>query len=168
MERKLYPFPGKRGRKLRSQNWELFQTLAVSNIVSAAGTLLRKAFFTELGGFDEDYRLLEDWPAWLRLAREGYEIPLLDRVTCLYGAGGVSSQNLNAYCAPELQKDMALCYEKEILPYLDECLPKQVKRIRYGYDQVCGLPHRELLERYGWLERRTGWKRIVKKWLLGK
>ena len=166
LARQLYPFPGRRAKRLKSSSTEQFRVLSISNLISAPGTLFHRSFFMRLGGFDESYRLLEDWPAWLRLTREGYAIPLLDRVTCLYAAGGISSKELDAYHAPRLREDMLLCYKKEILPYLNAFSSKEVRRVRYGYDLAQGVPHEELIKRYGWLERKTTWKRSVKRWLL--
>lgn len=166
LRRRLYPFPGRRAKRLESSSEEQFRALSISNLISAPGTLFHSSFFTRLGGFDESYRLLEDWPTWLRLTREGYAIPVLDQVTCLYAAGGISSENLDAYHAPRLREDMLLCYEKEILPYLNIFPAKESRRIRYGYDLARGVSHEELIERYGWLERKTIWKRSVKRWLL--
>lgn len=166
LERKLYTFPGRRGRSLNEVGRALFRTLAVSNIVSAPGTLFRRTFFTELGGFDESYRLLEDWPTWLRLAKTDCGLPFLDRVTCLYGAGGISSEALDAYGTPRLRRDMALCYEKEILPYLSELDAGEVRLVWFGYDRVRGLSQKELRKKYGWLAHKAALKRSVKKCLL--
>ena len=163
---RCYRFPGIRAKRLQKTGAELFRALARSNFISAPGTLLRRSFFTQLGGFDESYYLLEDWPAWMRLAREGYAIPCLDRVTCLHGAGGVSSENLDAYHSPRLQSDMVLCYEKEILPYLDRFPPGEARRVQYGYELARGRTHEELIKKYPWQERRTVWKRGLKRWLL--
>ena len=166
LRRPLYPFPGKRAKKLEGTGPEQFRTLACANLISAPGTLFRRSFFTQLGGFDESYHLLEDWPAWLRLTREGHGILYLDRVTCLHSVGGVSSKHLDAHHAPQLKQDMLLCYEKELLPFLNRFSQNEVKRLRYGYDVVRGLSHAELLKKYGWLERRAVWKRSVKGCLL--
>jgi len=166
LKHKLYTFPGQRGRYLNETGEVLFRRLAISNTVSAPGTLFRRTFFTDFGGFDESYRLLEDWPAWLRLARAGRGLPFLDRVTCLYGVGGISSEALDAYGTPKLRQDMVLCYEKEILPYLDELNAKEIRQVQFGYDQVRGLPPKELRKKYGWLAHRVALKRSVKKCLL--
>lgn len=163
---RLYPFPGRRAKQLRETERKLFRVLSFSNLISAPATLFNRSFFTRLGGFDESYRLLEDWPAWLRLAREGYSIPFLDRVTCLHAVGGVSSEDLDAYHSLRLQRDMILCYEKEILPYLDGFSSGELKRVWYGHDLARGLTHRELLKQYWWLEHKTRMKRSVKRWLL--
>lgn len=166
LKRKLYTFPGRRGRFLNEKGKALFRTLAVSNIVSAPGTLFRRTFFTEFGGFDESYRLLEDWPTWLRLARADCGLPFLDRVTCLYGMEGISSEALDAYGSPALRRDMALCYEKEILPYLSELDAGKIRQVQFGYDRVRGLFPKELQKKYGWLARKAALKRSVKKCLL--
>lgn len=164
--RRCYRFPGIRAKHLKKTGVGLFRALALSNFISAPGTLFQRSFFTQLGGFDESYHLLEDWPAWLRLARERYAIPCLDRVTCLHGVGGMSSENLDAYHSPRLQSDMVLCYKKEILPYLDCFSPGEVRRVQYGYELACGRAHEELIKKYPWQERRTVWKRGLKRWLL--
>ena len=94
-----------------------------------------KDFFARFGGFSEEYRLLEDWPAWLREAREGRRIGILPEITCLYAAGGVSSQNADAFASEKLRQDMLRCYEREILPY-EERLPQSVlKKVRYRYEE---------------------------------
>lgn len=166
LKRRLYVFPGRRGKRLNEPGRAPFRTLAVSNIVSAPGTLFRRSFFTELGGFDESYLLLEDWPTWLRLTREGCGISFMDRVTCLYGVGGMSSEALDAYGSPKLRRDMALCYEKEILPYLNELDAQEARQIQFGYDRICGLAPKELWKKYGLLEYKAVLKRSVKKCLL--
>lgn len=166
LNHRFYPFPGKRAKRLRWTGEKLFQVLSLSNFISAPGTLFHRSFFTHLGGFDESYHLLEDWPTWLRLARKGYAIPCLDRVTCLYAMGGISSENLDAYHSPKLRQDMVLCYEKEIFPYLGQFSTQAKRQVQYGYDLVCGATHKELLKKYGWLERKATWKRSVKRWIL--
>lgn len=165
--RKYYPFPGdRRGKRLRASGWELFSVLAQKNVISAGGTLMRRDFFQELGGYDESYRLLEDWPAWLRLAREGYGIPYLPRVTTLYGAGGVSSANGDAFYAPLLQEDMLHCFEKEILPYMDRLDPNAKRVVSYSYERLRGVPSQILLRKYFLLASKEMVKRRVKRCMM--
>ena len=145
LQKRFYRFPGpRRGKCFDSKGNALFSALAIANVVSAAGTLIHRDFFTEYGGFDEAYHLLEDWPAWLRLSREGHSLPYLPRVTALYAIGGVSSGNSNAFRAPQLREDMALCYEKEIMPYFDKLTAHARSRVRYGYACVAGMPEERM------------------------
>lgn len=166
LERRLYPFPGKRIQLLKGSCVEQFRTLARTNLISAPGTLFRRSFFIQMGGFDESYHLLEDWPTWLRLTRQGNAIPLLDRVTCLYAVGGISSENGDAFCAPALREDMKLCYEKEIFPYLEGISPKEKKEIQFYYERLNGAGTGQLLRRYFWLEVKVLFKCAVKQRLL--
>lgn len=163
LKRKYYRFPGaRRGKWLEASGHALFSVLARGNVISAAGTLFRRDFFQKLGGFDESYRLLEDWPTWLRLVRDGYSIPYLPRVTALYAMGGISSANGSALCAPLLQKDMLHCYEKEILPYPEMLSPSVNRTVCYCCDKLRGMPPNALMKRYFLLAVKDAAKRGIK------
>lgn len=167
LRRRYYEFPGaSRGGLIQRAQSRLFPVLAQANIISALGTLLRKDFFEDLGGFDESYRLLEDWPAWLRLTRESHAIAYLPRVTGLYALGGVSSRQGNAFRSPALRRDMLLCYEKEILPYLSLLAPKERRVALYSYDKLRQLPSGVLLRRYFFLAAKDALKQGAKSCLL--
>lgn len=167
--RKYYHFPGtRRGKGLRASGWELFSVLAQGNIVSAPGALLRRDFFQTLGGFDESYRYLEDWPTWLRLAREGYGVPFLPRVTMLYATGGISSENGNAFCSPRLREDMLLCLEKEILPYTDRLTPKAKRAVSYSYERLKGASPEALVKKHFPMAAKEIVKREIKKLMMRK
>lgn len=59
---------------------EYFRRLCMRNGIVAGGVFFNAEFFEKFGFFDERYRLLEDWPTWLRLAKKGIRIeyyPLL-------------------------------------------------------------------------------------------
>lgn len=66
-----------------------------SNFISGASLIWRKDFLTQLGGYDEKYVLMEDYPVVLKLLQEGYRISFLDKVTVNYGEKGVSSGKFN-------------------------------------------------------------------------
>lgn len=65
------------------------------NFISGASLIWRKDFLTKLGGYDENYILMEDYPMILKLLKEGYSISFLDQVTVNYGENGVSSGNFS-------------------------------------------------------------------------
>ena len=164
LKRRLYPFPRRGGmRAFAKSPQQLFEALAVRNRVSAVGTLFSQDFFTQLGGFDESYRLLEDWPTWMQLAREGHPIPMLPKVTCLYALGGISSVSGDAFCSERLREDMILCYEKEILPYAAAFSHRARQEIAYGYARVQGRPAEDLMKEFQWLERKRLWKQQLKR-----
>lgn len=116
-----YVFPSENEiRFLNSAPCEkIFSLLARTNILPSPATFYRKDFFSVMGGFDEGYKYLEDWPSWLWLARRGIRMPCLNRVTMEYPRGGISSDGGGVYLSPRLKNDMLLCYQKEIFPYKD-------------------------------------------------
>lgn len=65
------------------------------NFISGASLIWRKDFLTKMGGYDENYILMEDYPMILKLLKEGYSISFLDNVTVNYGENGVSSGNFS-------------------------------------------------------------------------
>lgn len=164
LKRRLYPFPLPGGMRVFAKPpQQLFEALAIKNQVSAVGTLFSRDFFTQLGGFDESFRLLEDWPTWLRLAREGHSIPMLAKVTCLYAMGGISSVSGDAFCSERLREDMILCYEKEILPYAAAFSYRARQEIAYGYARAQGRTAEDLMKEFQWLERKRLWKQHLKR-----
>lgn len=136
-EKKYYLFPNDRRAKLLSRGdpERLFRVLCRNNIICAVATMFRKDFFSQ-GGFDPAYRYLEDWPAWLRLARKGAAIPCLREATVYYTLDGVSSDGGNAYASPLLAADMKLCHEKEIFPFLQRIPAWERPYLRYRYESL--------------------------------
>ncbi|MBN1386949.1 MAG: glycosyltransferase [Bacteroidales bacterium] len=45
---------------------------------------INRETLTKVGGFDERFKLLEDYPLWLNLTRNGYKIYFMDKVTVNY------------------------------------------------------------------------------------
>lgn len=50
---------------------DVFRRLCVHNDIVAGGVFFGRSFFGKYGFFDESYRLMEDWPTWLRATKEG-------------------------------------------------------------------------------------------------
>lgn len=147
-QQKYYLFPSRRRAELfsrKSPEW-MFQTLCRNNTICAVATMFSRNFFLN-GGFDLAYRYLEDWPAWLRLTREGSAIPCLREATVYYTLSGVSGKNGNAYTSPLLSTDMLLCHEKEIFPYLSQIPSWERPYLRYRYASL-QTDGRNLLFRY--------------------
>ena len=137
LKTKYYQFPGyMRGMKLQCEGKRLFAVLAKANIISAVSALIHKDFFEKYGGFDTSYRLLEDWPSWLQLAKKGVALPFLERVTCMHAMGGISSRDGDAYHSNALKADMIRCYEQEILPEISLFSKRDQRKIRYNYQKL--------------------------------
>lgn len=119
--RSYYIHPNKYRSKIieKYQPNELFKVLCLNNIIPAVSVLFQRNFFSNIE-FDERYKLLEDWPLWLKISRNGIKIEHLNLVTMFYADGGISALNSNAFKAPSLCDDLLKCYKLEILPYIDD------------------------------------------------
>lgn len=71
---------------------EQFQILLRHNCVSAPTVMIHTATLKKLGGFNEAFPFLEDWPMWLELTRAGYKMHFVDTVGVKYRIHGYSVQ----------------------------------------------------------------------------
>jgi len=109
--------PKKKEVQKIKKNKKLYKALCKGNFISGACTYYRKAFFEQYGLFDEDYKLLEDYPKYLKATRNNCRIDFLDRPTIKYRWGGISTSNkIN----PLLKKDSEMIIIKEILSFKEE------------------------------------------------
>lgn len=95
---------------------EVWRRLCIHNEIAAPGVFLTRDFFRRYGLFDERYRLLEDWPAWLRAARQGARFLYGDFYAAKYRADTGSATGLNRDYIEDRRKTFAY----EIRPYWRE------------------------------------------------
>lgn len=74
----------------------LFMKILRGNVISGASTAYARACFQEYGLFDEEYRLLEDWPYYLKILSKGERIGMWDRPVIHYRWGGISNTKMPA------------------------------------------------------------------------
>ena len=97
---------------------DCYRVFCQGNFIPSPGMSYRRELINKYGMYDENYKLLEDYPRWLYLTRNGCSIGFLDRYVVKYRQGGISS-NRDDNIAKVLMEDLALAREKEILPYVD-------------------------------------------------
>lgn len=127
MERIIGNSPNQAVRKaIESRDWDaLYYSLCLDCCIPASGALYYCNLLTSMGGFDEKYRLVEDWPIFLRLVR-ARKMPILSFVTVSnHRSGGVSSHLASKNLT--YQKDLIQVMETEILPNLSDF--EKAKRI---------------------------------------
>jgi glycosyltransferase involved in cell wall biosynthesis len=59
---------------IESTALEQYQMLLRSNRVFASTVLIKRELLDLTNGYDEQFRLMEDWPLWLKLTQLGYKI----------------------------------------------------------------------------------------------
>ena len=94
MRRHLYTVPDARqAEHIRTMPpAQLYQDLCPMNYIMGCCTARTKASLEEYGYFDEQYRLVEDYPMNLRLLRQGVPIRLWDQPAIRYRQGGASAE----------------------------------------------------------------------------
>lgn len=125
---------------------ELFERIIVDNFLSGCSTAHTKMFFEEYGLYDEQYRLIEDFPATLRYLRQGGQVAFFERKVIKYRGGGVSSMG---EIGAAYEKDIRLIYENEIIPYTK--YPRKAIRRLHRWEQGIAFDRRylELEKAYG-------------------
>lgn len=111
-------------RDLQSKSpQELFEDLAKANYVFGSATARTAESFRKYGIYDENYRLIEDHPAILKLLRMEEPIVFFDRTVVKCRVGGASSaQNYNEAYARDVDRILT----HEVLPYTRH--PKVMER----------------------------------------
>ncbi|MGL6064749.1 MAG: glycosyltransferase family 2 protein [Fusobacteriaceae bacterium] len=103
-------FPIEEDRK-RFEKSKFYEFLILNgNIISGASTYYKKEVFQKYGYFDEDLRLLEDMPFYLKVLSQKNKIKFISVKAIKYSLGGVSTmQKPNLM----LTQDWIKMYEKE-------------------------------------------------------
>lgn len=115
-------------RLLRTGTPQLIWTyLCRDCFIPSGGTVYRRDFLQRLGGFDTQYRLVEDWPLFLKLVRLGELPELLDIPLVCHRANGVSQDSAGQN--KDYQYDLIETMRKEIFPHLDMLSGRDRKEI---------------------------------------
>lgn len=116
MQQPLYIRPTPKERKMirDKQPGELFEIMTKRNYIMGCCTARSRQCLERYGLLDEEYRIIDDYPDYMRLLREGVQIIFFDRFFIRYRSGGLSaSKNVSDVYI----KDSDLILEKEILPF---------------------------------------------------
>ena len=57
------------------------------------GAIFSKALYLSVGGFDEKYLMMEDYPFYFRISSSGYYLPLLEKYTAVYRMRNSENRN---------------------------------------------------------------------------
>lgn len=118
------------GALLADPQMALESTL-ISNYVSGSTLYMRRDYYFANGGYDTDFRLLEDYPFVLRTLMSGERIWFLDQVTIVYGEDGVSSssvQKKNTAVGNMLAEDYQTLWKKYVDPAVERVHSRRCRR----------------------------------------
>jgi len=108
----------------------LYLKLCTGCCLPAVGSAYKAGLLERLGGFDETYRLTEDWPLFLKLVRQGAVPAISEEELVLHRFGGVSRKNAGKNFA--YQHDLITVLQQEVAPFvnmLDEQGREIVRRL---------------------------------------
>lgn len=100
-----------------SEPRELYRSMFDYNMIVGCCTAQSRECIERYGPFDEMYRIIEDYPRYLRLTREGVKIHFFDRSVVKYRLGGISSQGR---FDEQYEKESDLIYDREIAPFAED------------------------------------------------
>lgn len=120
---------------LLPENRERFRNhIFASNFIFGAAIYWRAGYLKELGGFDEDYILVEDYPMVLRLIEKKETIAFIPEKTVIHGENGVSTRwNTLKKKNMVAHRDAKLIKDKYVMPYLNSINNKSIRR----YVEAC-------------------------------
>lgn len=118
-------------------NEKILEQLYISCFLSGSTTYYSKKIIDKYGGFNENYRLIEDFPFYARILQEGGTISFLDKITINYGMDGVTSKY--SFRTPSLLKNDRIRYYNEfIFPNIHDFSYLKKQELRFNYFRLCG------------------------------
>ncbi len=112
-------------------NRRLYSRLSHDCLIPTTSTCYRASVYAKTGGYDGNYRLIEDYSFFARAARMGIRFCWEDGLTASrHRDGGVSHGNVSgsAGILQDYRRDEMLIFEREFLPYTTLLLPEDRKR----------------------------------------
>lgn len=102
--------------------YEQYISFSEINTFAMGATAFRRDVLKRYGFLDQRYRVVEDWPLFLKLTRNGEKFLFVDFVALKHRAGGVSARKAKnkpfALNSGEFALDLLAVFEHEIFPYM--------------------------------------------------
>jgi glycosyltransferase involved in cell wall biosynthesis len=111
---------------------EQYSILLKRNCVLAAAIFVKKSIIHELGGYDEDFRIIEDLPMWLKITKENIKIYLLHKTTVKYRISDSSVMKDGKPFTPEK-------YAKELMYFFKKYKKERSAGNFYHYSSLFGI-----------------------------
>ncbi|EKQ50169.1 MULTISPECIES: glycosyltransferase [unclassified Clostridium] len=97
---------------------DCYKKLCGGNFIPGAGVSYKRELIDRYGMYDENYRLIEDYPRWLYLTRNGCSVGYIDRFIVKHRKGGISTSNRDTKVDKMYNDDLELVKNREIFPYI--------------------------------------------------
>lgn len=111
-----------------------YKSLLKENCLPAPTAFFSKTLFDEVGGFDEEIKMMEDWPFWLKVTRHGTLIWYNNVFSVNYRVEQNSISHSNGFYRVQQQVKRKYCYDNipkyHVLYYYHEGLLKKKYQIQ--------------------------------------
>lgn len=100
---------------------DIYLKLCKGGELAGPGFTYKRELIDKYGLYDEEYKLIDDYPRYLYLTRNGCSISFINRILVKYRDGGITNQiksNKNSEIKRMIWKDLQLVKAKEIKPYI--------------------------------------------------
>jgi len=138
----------KRIDSLKTSNAQ-YNELKINNIICSPSAIYQREAFNLLGGFDEDIKLLEDYPFWINVTKNGYKIICIKEKLVKYRINEHSVQSSSAY-----KLAFELFLQKYIFKnFLYSSISKSINQLNIGKSELflCNvLKSTSLPQRFIW------------------
>ncbi len=131
-------------------NEELYKKLIVNSIISAPAVLIKRELVSDKYRFDEHYRLVEDWPQWIKLIKDGKKFYWMEDILVSYQMNGVSQTKGKNNHYSVFRDDLKYLYETVLLKERHLLSRYQRRVMEFYYNR-----------RVNWMERSSVWKMML-------
>ena len=110
---------------------EQFKLLTITNQIFAPAVIMKKELYHEVGKYDEEIKLCEDWPMWLKITRKGYRFHYIDEPLVMYRKYIDSTWGQQTYNKKyAVTNEEVTIKQKYIFPYIG-CFKKWIFKLDY-------------------------------------
>jgi glycosyltransferase involved in cell wall biosynthesis len=142
---------------VRQYEGDVFEQLLLDNFVTVSSVIMRKDWFTQLGGFEEELLVCEDWDLWLRYSAAGGKVRLCrEPLTRYRWHPGSMSNNQERMCQGRLK-----VLERALATPRGRQVPRRLARQARASAWQCSAWHAAATQRwraFGWYLR-SAWYR---------
>lgn len=121
-----------------------FDKMIFENFIPAPTVFFRKNVFEKYGMFNEKYKLMEDYPMWVKVLYNNEKIYFLDEVTILYRIHNASLSNSNE---KHVNIGMFNCYKEYIATEFIEYLLNKRKYMHIYHKKIEILKMQKIVDR---------------------
>lgn len=100
------------------EGFQQYKSLLKKNTIMAGTSFFLREYLDSLGGFNENYPLIEDWPLWLLILSTGEKLVQIDKTTIIYRKHphNISMKGKNYFINIRYYKDLRRLMLNEIIP----------------------------------------------------